>query len=167
MPLSSQRAAVSVLAAVVMMLVAGPVADNAWAAGSGTAAGRMSDPAKAALMARGKTVYDQNCAACHQRNGLGIPGAFPPIAAGHPFSAPETLLSKLRELGFYRNGRIVEGPVVNQIKIILHGISGTAMPAWGARLNDSDVAAVITFERNSFGNHTGNVVQPGDVKKIR
>jgi cytochrome c oxidase subunit 2 len=41
------------------------------------------------------------------------------------------------------------------------------MPAFGAQLSDVDIAAVITYERNSWGNHTGDVVQPKDVKAAR
>jgi cytochrome c oxidase subunit II len=41
------------------------------------------------------------------------------------------------------------------------------MPAWGNMLNDLDLAAVITFERNAFGNHTGTLVKPEDVKAAR
>ncbi len=122
---------------------------------------------KAALMGQGKTVYAKNCAVCHQANGLGVAGTFPPIAAGHPFSAPAAMLAKLRARGFYRHGQIVEGPVAKQMEIVLHGIAGTAMPAWASQLSDAEIASVITFERNSFGNHTGEVVQPGQVKNIR
>ncbi len=117
----------------------------------------------AQLMSRGQGVYDKICAACHQPTGLGIPGAFPPIAGGHPFAASPALIANLVERGFYRNGRIVVGPVANHIDLVLHGIPGSPMPAFESQLSAVDIAAVITFERNSFGNHTGETVQPADV----
>jgi cytochrome c oxidase subunit 2 len=95
------------------------------------------------LMARGKTVYAQ-CGACHGMNGEGI-GPFPKLAGS----------------------KIATGPLDGHLKIVLHGKPGTAMAAFGAQLNDADLAAVVTFERNSFGNKTGDVVQPSQVKALR
>ena len=121
----------------------------------------------AQLVAMGKKVYDTNCVACHQANGLGIPGAFPPIAAGHPFSAAAPLTDDLAQRGFYRDGKIALGSVAQHIDIVLRGIPGTPMPAFGASLSDADIAAVVTYERNDFGNHTNETVQPTDVKAAR
>jgi cytochrome c oxidase subunit 2 len=59
------------------------------------------------------------------------------------------------------------GPLKHHIDIVLHGIPGSAMQAFGGQLNDADLAAVITYERNSFGNTTGDVVQPSDVAAAR
>ncbi len=97
------------------------------------------------LMAKGETVYNTNCAACHQVNGQGIPGVFPPIAGG-PISI---------------------GALADHIDIVINGKTGTAMQAFGAQLSDVDLAAVITFERNGFGNDTGDVVQPSDITAAR
>ncbi len=97
------------------------------------------------LMAKGETVYNTNCAACHQANGQGIPGVFPPIAGG-PISI---------------------GALADHIDIVINGKTGTAMQAFGAQLSDVDLAAVITFERNGFGNDTGDVVQPSDITAAR
>jgi cytochrome c oxidase subunit 2 len=97
------------------------------------------------LMAKGEAVYNTNCAACHQPNGQGIPGVFPPIAGG-PLST---------------------GALAGHIDIVLNGKAGTAMQAFGAQLSDVDLAAVITFERNGFGNDTGDVVQPSDITAAR
>jgi len=49
----------------------------------------------------------------------------------------------------------------------MNGKPGTAMQAFASQMNDVDIAAVITFERNSFGNKTGDVVQPADIKALR
>jgi cytochrome c oxidase subunit 2 len=97
------------------------------------------------LMAKGEAVYNTNCAACHQPNGQGIPGVFPPIAGG-PLST---------------------GALAEHIDVVLNGKAGTAMQAFGAQLSDVDLAAVITFERNGFGNDKGDVVQPSDITAAR
>ncbi|MHB8392572.1 MAG: c-type cytochrome [Acidobacteriaceae bacterium] len=122
---------------------------------------------KAALLAHGKKVFQNNCSVCHQATGLGIPGTFPPIAAGHPFQAPPQMTQAIQKRGFYKNGVIVVGPVANHIQIVLHGVPGTPMPAFASQLSDIDIAAVITYERNSFGNHTGDVIQPKEVRNAR
>ncbi len=117
---------------------------------------------RAQLMARGQAVYMKNCVPCHQANGMGLPGTFPPIATGNAFNASPQMLAALKSLGFYGHGEVIEGPVANHIRIVLHGIPGTAMPSW-ASLSPADIAAVITFERNSFGNHTGELIEPAQV----
>jgi cytochrome c oxidase subunit 2 len=99
---------------------------------------------KEALMKRGKKVYDANCAACHQANGQGMPGVFPAIA-GSP---------------------IATGSLDQHLDIVLNGKPGTAMQAFGKQLNAVDLAAVITYQRNAFGNDTGDVVQPSEIKGI-
>ena len=96
---------------------------------------------KADLMAKGETVYNANCAACHQKTGLGLPPVFPAM----------------------KGSKIANGPVADHINIVLHGKG--AMPVFKI-LNDVDLAAVMTYERNAFGN-TGSVVQPSDVKSAR
>ncbi len=95
------------------------------------------------LMAKGKQVF-QTCAACHGPNGEGI-GPFPKLAGS----------------------KIATGPLKDHLNIVLHGKPGTAMQAFGTQMNDVDLAAVITYERNSFGNKTGDVVQPAQVKAAR
>jgi cytochrome c oxidase subunit 2 len=96
------------------------------------------------LLAKGKQVYGSICAACHGPNGEGI-GPFPKIAGS----------------------KVATGPLPGHLSIVLKGKPGTAMQAFGAQLNDADLAAVITFQRNSFGNSTGDVVQPAQVKAAR
>ena len=96
------------------------------------------------LMKRGEQVYNTSCAACHQANGAGIPGVFPGMI----------------------NSKITIGPAADHIDIVVNGKAGTAMQAFGAQLNDADLAAVITYERNSWGN-AASVVQPADVKAAR
>ncbi|TCK17075.1 cytochrome c oxidase subunit 2 [Thiogranum longum] len=100
---------------------------------------------KADLVARGEKVYKANCAACHQANGEGVPGAFPAI----------------------KGSAIATGPAAGHVSIVMNGKSGTAMASFAGQLNDIDIAAVITYQRNSLGNNTGDLVQPSDVKAAR
>jgi cytochrome c oxidase subunit 2 len=95
------------------------------------------------LLAKGKQVFAQ-CAACHGPNGEGV-GPFPKMAGS----------------------KVATGPLADHLKIVLKGKPGTAMAAFGPQLNDVDLAAVITYERNAFGNNTGDVVQPAQVKAAR
>ena len=94
------------------------------------------------LMQRGQAVYTTACAACHQANGQGIPGAFPALDPG---------AITLQE----------------QLDIVLNGKAGTAMVAFGPQLNDVDIAAVITYERNAWENASGEILQPAEVKAAR
>lgn len=96
------------------------------------------------LMQRGEKVYATNCAACHQAEGQGIPGAFPALAGG----------------------AIVMGDAAGHMDIVMNGKSGTAMAAYKNLINDADLAAVITYERNSWGN-SASIVQPAAVKAAR
>ena len=91
------------------------------------------------LMERGKSVYDRSCLACHGANGEGGLGnaiAKSPVATG--------------ELGVH-------------LDIGINGVPGTAMQAFGGQMNDVDMAAVITYQRNAFGNNMGDMIQPIDV----
>lgn len=100
---------------------------------------------KADLMAQGQKVYSTNCASCHGVTGQGIPGVFPALT----------------------NSPIAIGNVKDHIGIVLNGKAGTAMQAFGKQLSDSDLAAVITYERNALGNSTGDIVQPSTIKSAR
>ena len=97
------------------------------------------------LMAKGEQAYNTSCSGCHQPTGTGLPGVFPSLV-GTP---------------------LIKGPVAEHITIVLNGKSGTAMQAFGAQLDDATLAAIITYERNAWGNDTGDVVQPSDVKALR
>ncbi len=93
---------------------------------------------------KGEKLYAANCVACHQPNGKGMPPAFPSLAGS----------------------KIVLGPSDQQINIVLNGKPGTAMQSF-ARLSNSEIAALITFTKNSFGNSVGKVIQPADIKAAR
>jgi cytochrome c oxidase subunit 2 len=97
------------------------------------------------LLAQGETVYKANCAVCHGATGAGIPGAFPALT----------------------NSPIATGDAAEHMNIVMNGRSGTAMAAYKTQLNDIDLAAVITFERNSLGNSVGDMIQPSAIKNAR
>jgi cytochrome c oxidase subunit 2 len=97
------------------------------------------------LMAHGEKVYATNCAACHQSSGEGIPNVFPGLK-GSP---------------------IITGDVAKHIEVVVKGVPGTAMQAFGGQLNDADLAALVTYERNAWGNSSGDSVQPSDIKAAR
>ncbi|MGB5177232.1 MAG: cytochrome c oxidase subunit II [Gammaproteobacteria bacterium] len=97
------------------------------------------------LMTRGETAYNTSCAACHQANGAGIPGVFPAIAGS----------------------AVATGDVAKHIDIGVNGVAGTAMQAFGEQLSAVDLAAVITYQRNAFGNNTGDMVQPADITAVK
>lgn len=118
------------------------------------------------LMAQGEEVYAKTCAGCHQANGMGLPGSYPPLVAGVAFSAP-TGTTRLEELGFWKNGKIQLGSVENHIEVVVNGIPNSRMFAFGGQLSDAEVAAVVTYERNAWGNDSGDVIQPAQVKAAR
>ena len=96
------------------------------------------------LKAKGEKVYASNCAPCHQPTGKGLPPAFPPLDGS----------------------KVVNGPKAVQIALELKGKPGTAMAPF-AHFSDSDLAAVITYTRNAWGNKTGEAIQPAEIKAAR
>jgi cytochrome c oxidase subunit II len=96
----------------------------------------------AELMERGGKVYAANCAVCHQPTGKGA-GAFPALDGS----------------------KIANGPIGQHVSLVLKGKN--AMPSWAPTLNDVEIASVITYERNSWGNHTGDILQPKQVTDAR
>ncbi|MEW9797779.1 cytochrome c oxidase subunit II [Alteromonas nitratireducens] len=99
---------------------------------------------KEELMEVGERVYNAACAACHMPNGEGLPGAFPAL----------------------KGSKIATEDIPGHIDIVLHGKSGTAMQAFGNMLSLKEIAAVVTYERNAWGNNTGDVIQPKDVNAV-
>jgi len=97
------------------------------------------------LMERGEKVYNSSCAACHQANGEGVPGAFPGL----------------------KGSAVATGPIGDHLALIMNGKPGTAMAAFAGQLSDVDMAAVVTYERNAWGNNVGDHIQPAEVKAAR
>ena len=95
------------------------------------------------LMQLGETTYIAYCAACHQVSGQGLPPAFPALKG----SAIATT-----------------GPASEHINVVFNGRAGTGMQGYGKQLSLKEIAAVVTYERNAWGNNTGDAVQAADVK---
>jgi len=96
-------------------------------------------------MAMGEKLYNANCGACHQVNGAGMPPTFPALA-GSP---------------------VATGDVAAHVDVAVNGRPGTAMAAFGPQLTDKELAAIVTYERNAFGNDTGDLVTPDQVATAR
>jgi|TARA_R110001583_G_scaffold59932_3_gene178348 cytochrome c oxidase subunit 2 len=95
------------------------------------------------LMKLGETTYMAHCAACHQPTGLGLPPTFPALKG---------------------SAVAIQGPVAEHISLVLIGKG--MMPAFGKQLSLKEIAAVVTYERNAWGNDTGDLAQSSDVKAV-
>lgn len=93
------------------------------------------------LMTVGERTYIAHCAACHQPNGEGLPGIFPAL----------------------KGSDLALNDKAGHIDVVLHGVKGTAMQGYAKQLSLKEIAAVITYERNAWGNNTGELVQAADV----
>lgn len=100
---------------------------------------------KEELVAQGEKVYGASCLGCHQAEGQGIPGMFPAIAGSD----------------------IATGDIETHIQTVLMGIPDTPMDGYGSKLDDTDLAAVVTYQRNAFGNNLNDTVQPYQIKSLR
>ena len=110
-----------------------------------TAAASNKEMSMEELMTKGEVVYKANCLACHQANGQGIQGVFPALAGSQIAIKPENIKTHITHILYGKN----------------------LMPAFGEQLNDGDIAAVTTYERNAWGNDTGDMIQASDIKAER
>jgi cytochrome c oxidase subunit 2 len=112
-------------------------------------AAKADDPSKTwtlpDLMARGQKVYAANCAVCHQPTGKG---------GGTVKALDGSALVK-------------DADKTQQLKVVLNGRMDKGMPAWKGALNDTEIAAVVTYTKNAWSNQTGQVVQPSESKALR
>ena len=92
-------------------------------------------------MSQGEQVYTANCAACHMPNGEGLPGVFPAL----------------------KGSQIAVADQPRHIEIMINGVAGSAMQSYAKQLTMSEIAAVVTYERNAWGNNTGDLVQAKDI----
>lgn len=97
------------------------------------------------LKERGEKVYTSTCVACHQASGEGLPPMFPAL----------------------KGSLIATKDQAAHINIVVNGKPGTAMAAFGKQLSEVDIAAVITYERNAWGNNTGEMVAPVDILNFK
>lgn len=96
------------------------------------------------LMVKGEEVYTRVCSVCHQANGQGLPPAFPSLVG---------------------TGLAV-GSMQEHIDIVLHGKAGTAMQSFSSQLNAAEIAAVVIYERNAWGNDMGDMIQPREINEM-
>lgn len=122
---------------------AGEVVAQAEAVPSGEASGGggAAEQSLEQQMSRGAEVYAQQCAACHQAKGQGVPPMFPAITGS----------------------AVATGPMDAHVDIVVNGKPGTAMAGFKGRVSDADLAAVITFQRNGLGNSVGDSIQAADL----
>ncbi len=101
--------------------------------------------ATTAAASPGETAYTANCASCHQANGKGLTGSFPPLAGNPAVTGDPTKLIHIVKYGL--SGKIMVGPDS------FNGI----MPPWASQLSDDAIAGVVTYIRTSWGNKAGAV----------
>ncbi len=124
---------------------------DAWLEAKKTSAQKVSELAQKEwtldeLIAAGEIAYNKSCAACHQVNGSGLPPTFPALDASP----------------------IATGPIEDHIDIVLHGSQkNPAMAAFGAQLSEVELASIITYERNAWGNKVGDMVTPLQILKLK
>ncbi len=99
----------------------------------------------AELMPIGEQVFLSNCATCHEPDGQGQGTTYPALAGGE----------------------IAIGPLEVHLDRVMNGKADTEMQAWAPQLSDRELAAVITYERNAWGNITADVVQPRTIYAAR
>ncbi len=108
---------------------------------------------KVELIQKGENAYKTNCSVCHKPDGAGMPPAFPSLIGS----------------------KVTTGALSKHLELVLHGVKGTAMQAFETQLTDEDIATIITYQRNSWGNDNqqkwgkaaGGVIQPEAVKAAK
>jgi cytochrome c oxidase subunit 2 len=97
------------------------------------------------LMATGEQVFSKHCATCHERDGMGQGSKYPAL----------------------NGSAIATGPIEGHLMQVMSGKADTEMQAWAPQLSDLEIAGVITYERNSWNNDTGDIIQPITVYEAR
>ena len=127
---------------------------DAWIEGQRLAAELAGEAAVAAraktwsmdeLVTLGEEVFVEHCATCHERDGMGQGATYPALVGSE----------------------ITIGPMVDHLDRVMNGKVDTEMQAWAPQLSDLEIAAVITYERNSWGNDVGDLIQPVTVYEAR
>lgn len=126
-----------------------PKAFDRWIARRATAAPLVATPGDwtlANVMQRGAALYDQHCAACHKFDGSGMPPTFPAL----------------------RDSSIATSTDVNRhIDLVMNGVPDTAMQAYAPQLDDEELAAIITYERNAWEHDSGDLILPAQIQARR
>ncbi len=114
-------------------------------AGEAAVAARAKSWAMDELLPIGEEVFIKHCATCHERDGMGQGSKYPALAGS----------------------QIATGVIGDHLNRVMNGKADTEMQAWAPQLSDLEIAGVITYERNSWTNHTGDIVQPLTVYEAR
>ena len=93
------------------------------------------------LMVQGEVIYGTYCSSCHMANGEGVPPVFPAIAGS----------------------AVAMGPRDDHLNLVINGVAGSAMQAFGKQLDAAQLASVVHYQRHAFGNDAGDISQPQDV----
>lgn len=93
------------------------------------------------LMVQGEVIYGTYCSSCHMANGGGVPPVFPAIAGS----------------------AVAMGPRDDHLNLVINGVAGSAMQAFGKQLDAAQLASVVHYQRHAFGNDAGDISQPQDV----
>lgn len=104
--------------------------------------------------AKGKSMFDSTCAACHQASGEGVAGAFPPLK-GNPAVNDASPESQVETILNGRHGTVIAGKTYSGV-----------MPPFGSQLSDLQIADIANYERSSWGNHAKHVT-PADIAAVR
>jgi cytochrome c oxidase subunit 2 len=123
---------------------------DAWLKRTASAGSRPTTPESEWTMAlaleRGEALYGRYCSACHKLDGSGLPPTFPSLVS---------------------SSIAVGDPVERHIELLLRGVPGSAMQGFAPQLDDEQLAAIITYERNAWGHDTGDLVTPAEVHAQR
>jgi cytochrome c oxidase subunit 2 len=114
-------------------------------AGEAAVAARAKTWSMQELVSVGEQVFIKHCATCHERDGMGQGSKYPALAGS----------------------AIATGVIEDHLNRVMNGLVDTEMQAWAPQLSDLDIAAVITYERNNWGNDTGDIVQPITIYEAR
>ena len=114
-------------------------------AGEAAVAARAKTWASGELMSVGEDVFIKHCATCHERDGMGQGSKYPAL----------------------NGSAIATGPIEDHLNRVMNGKTDTEMQAWAPQLSDMEIAGVITYERNSWSNTTGDLIQPITVYEAR
>jgi len=114
-------------------------------AGEAAVAARAKTWSMDELMPVGEQVFTKHCATCHERDGMGQGSKYPAL----------------------NGSTITIGPIEDHLIRVMNGKTDTEMQAWAPQLSDLELAAVITYERNSWSNNTGDIIQPITIYESR
>ncbi|HTX58539.1 MAG TPA: cytochrome c [Verrucomicrobiae bacterium] len=127
--------------------------DQTAASPAASAAGSAAPVQNGAMANDGASVYAANCSSCHQANGTGVTGAFPPLAGSPMVTGDAATTIHIVKFGLH-------GPIA-----VLGATYNGVMPNWGQNLSDAQIASVVTFIRSAW-NNKASAVSVADVSAV-